>query len=333
MINRFLLFLGPARARTLFLLIAGTGLVSLVLNVLVDEFTWVQPVQTLLALGAIAGTAVIILGKLDPEDRGRALAILLPSLGAIILGLTVLPNLLLPLVGAALGWVVAGFLVFRSRGPMEYQQAVRHLRKNEYGEAVKIMDGLIKKEPETANHYRFRAELQRLWGKLDRARRDYERMTELDPESAVAFNGLAEVYLQSGDYPAAMTAARTAADLAPDEWVALYNLGMIADRLGESQQAVENLEQAAALRVPDARHRLLIQFYLARAYMRLGDQTAAEDAVAAMRRQRGGLDEWQKILASDQATTLRAVLGDDVQAAQGLIDGTVDVTALAETAG
>lgn len=35
-------------------------------------------------------------------------------------------------------------------------------------------------------------------GKLDRARRDYQKMTQIDPTSAVAFNGLAEVNLQAG---------------------------------------------------------------------------------------------------------------------------------------
>ena len=119
---------------------------------------------------------------------------------------------------------------------MEYQQAVKHLRKSEYAEAVKSMDSLIKQEPRDPNHYRFRAELLRLWGKLDRAKKDYQRMTELDPKSAVGYNGLAEVYLQAGDYDDALEAGQRAAELAPDEWVALYNLGMIEDRLGRSQR-------------------------------------------------------------------------------------------------
>ncbi|MEP7291198.1 MAG: tetratricopeptide repeat protein [Chloroflexota bacterium] len=323
----FSLFLGPARLRTLFVVIAATGLVSLMLNAVQGD--WVLPAQSLLLVAALAGAAVIIIGKMDAEDRGRWLALLLPSFGAVVLALTLLPQFTLPLVGGALGWVVAGMFFFRSRGPMEYQAAVKHLRKSEYAEAVKTMDILIKQQPLDPNHYRFRAELLRLWGKLDKAKKDYVRMTELEPESAVAYNGLAEVLLQAGDYDAAREAGLKAAELAPDEWVALYNLGMIEDRLGRSEDVIAHIQAALAQKVPDARHRLLMYLYLARASARLGDTAAAQDAVIEVRKHKTGLEEWQKILESDQAEMLRAALGDDVNAAAELAAGRSDVMALA----
>ena len=324
----FALFLGTARLRTLFILIAGTGLISLILNGV--EADWVTSVQSLLLVVALVGAAIIVVSKMDAEDRGRWLALLLPSIGAVILALTVLPHLALPLFGAALGWLVAGTFFFRTRGPMEYQQAVKHLRRNEYAEAVKTMDILIKQQPRDPNHYRFRAELLRVWGKLDKAKKDYQRMTELDPKSAVAYNGLAEVLLQAGDYEPARAAAQRAAELAPDEWVALYNLGMIEDRLGLSEAVIEHLNAALALKVPDARHRLLMYLYLARAYARLGDTAAAQDAAIEVRKHKNGLEEWQKLLQSEQAETLRATLGDDVAAAAEIAAGRTDVMTLAQ---
>lgn len=66
------------------------------------------------------------------------------------------------------------------------------------------MDELISDEPTVAQHYKFRAEVLRLWGKLDRAIRDYQKMTELAPDLPVGFNGLAEVHLQRGSFPAAV---------------------------------------------------------------------------------------------------------------------------------
>lgn len=329
MIKRFTLFLGPARLQSLFFLLAATGFASLVLNVFVKEYDWVRPAQSALVLAFVIGIIVIVGGRLDSAERGRWIAILLPSLGLFLLGLLFVPQFLLPLTGAAIGWVVAGAFLFRGRLPMEYQRAVKALRKNEYAEAVKIMDGVIKDEPKKAQHYRFRAEVLRVWGKLDRARRDYTTMTELEPDSAVAFNGLAEVNLQYGDYPRALDAAKRAYALAPGEWVALYNLGMIEDRLGQSADVVEHLQQALKLRVPDVRHRLLMYFYLARAYSRLGDQAAAQAQVAALKKQRSGLKEWQSILKNEQAATLRVVIGPDVDAAEALADGSLDLSALA----
>ncbi|MDX2136508.1 MAG: tetratricopeptide repeat protein [Chloroflexota bacterium] len=331
MIQRFLIFLGPARARGLFILIAATGLLSLILNVVRDAGDWVALVQTGLALMALVGAAVIIGGRMDPQERGRWLGVLIPALGAIALGLTVLPQYLGVLVGGAFGWVVVGLFIFRSRAPEGLKQAVKHFRRNQYAEAVKELDQIIKDDPQNPNHYRFRGEVLRVWGKLDRARRDYLKMTELAPESPLAFNGLSEVQLQMGDLRGALASAHNAAALAPGDWVALYNLGMIADRLGESRQAIEHLDKALALKVNDSRHRALIHFYLARAHARLNDMTAAVAALDQLKRHRAGLEEWERIVNSDQASTLRDILGADIEQAGKLASGEIELAALSQT--
>ena len=146
-------------------------------------------------------------------------------------------------------------------------------------------------------------------------------MVQLAPDSPVAFNGLAEVYLQRGEFTPALEAACKANELAPDDWVTFYNLGMIEDRLELSQSVIEHLQKALALKVKDTRHRVLIHFYLARAYSRLKQMDAAQVQVQAMKRLSAGLEEWQTILADKQADTLRAVIGSDVDDAQALLNG------------
>lgn len=329
MIQRFLIFLGPARARALFILIAATGLLSLVLNVIVNEVDWVRPLQTLLAIAAVVGSAILIVGRMDDDERRRWMAILIPAGGALLLGFTLLPQFLPVLIGATVGWIVVGLFIFRSRAPMGMQRAVKHFRKSEFADAVKEIDALIRDEPQNPNHYRFRAEVLRVWGKLDRAKRDYLKMTQLAPNAPDAYNGLAEVLLQAGDFRGAHDAGQKAAALAPNEWVALYNLGMIEDRLGQSDAALQHLDQALALRVKDARHRALIHFFRARAYARLGDEVRAHEALDALKRHRMGLEEWDRIMSSDQAETLRAVLGADIALAQEVANGEIDVMELA----
>jgi tetratricopeptide (TPR) repeat protein len=110
-------------------------------------------------------------------------------------------------------------------------------------------------------------------------------MTRIAPESAVAFNGLAEVYMQSGDFPKALDAARRANQLEPENWVTFYNLGMIEDRLKLPTNTIEHLERALALKAREKRHRALIHFYLARAYARLGDLDGARTQVDMLRKQ------------------------------------------------
>ena len=213
---------------------------------------------------------------------------------------------------------------------MEYRDAVKHLRKLEYAKTIQVMDRVVKMEPREPNHYRFRAEVFRVWGKLNNALRDYQKMTELAPNSPVAYNGLAEVYLQRGEYPEALEAARKANQLSPKDWVTFYNLGMIEDRLGLSSEVIDHLDRALALKVKDSRHRVLIYLYLARAYSRLGQMDAATKQVAAMKHLKAGLDEWQTILDDKQADTLRAVLGDDIADAQDLVNGKLELADLAE---
>lgn len=327
-LTRFQVFLGPARVRALIVLLGATGLLSLMLNA-VEGADWVPVVQNGLVLVFIVGAAVIIGGRMDRPARLRWLAVLAPAFGLVVLGTLFFPDQLLLFMGGAFGWTVAGLFMFQGgSAPQEYKLAIRHMRKGRYAEAVDVIDGLIKQHPDKPEHYRLRAELLRLWGKLGRARRDYDKMIQLDPESAVAYNGLAEVCLQAGDYQKAREAGFKAYELAPDEWVAPYNLGMIEDRLGLSEAVIEHLDQALALKVPDARHRLLIQLYRVRAYSRLKELESAQAALEQLRGEQGGLEDWQVILESDQATTLRDVLQADVDQARQLIDGEIEVDAI-----
>jgi tetratricopeptide (TPR) repeat protein len=330
MFKRIQIFLGPDRLRNLFLLLAFTGLGNLILNAAVNEVDWAQDAQTALVIIWIVGTVWIILSAMDAFTRGRWIGILAPAAGAVILGL-LFPTIRALMLGLAIGWILAGALIFRPRGPEEYRTAIKHLRKGEYKEAVEAMSDLIKQEPKVPGHYRFRAELLRLWGKLDRARRDYKTMTDLAPDLAIAWNGLAEVELQAGNYDKAQTAGIKALELAPDEWVAGYNLGMIEDRLGESQAALDHLQAALDATVPDKRHRLLIHLYQARAYARLGQFEAARQAVDHMRRYQNNLSEWHTLLESDQAETLRQVIAEDIATAEALLDDAIAVEALAES--
>ncbi|MBI1279485.1 MAG: tetratricopeptide repeat protein [Anaerolineaceae bacterium] len=325
MIRRIQIFLGPTFSRILVAWVAITGLASLILNVIVNQYAWVRPVQSLIVIAFLLGLVIIFFIRLSAEERGNWAAIVLPALVAVALGLMLAPQLALLFMGLAVGWIIAMLLITRNRMPVEYRQAVKFLRKSEYAEAVKVMDKVILADSNHPYHYKFRAEIYRLWGKLKQAARDYQKMTELEPDSPVGFNGLAEVYLQNHDYDLAEKAAVTAQKLAPDDWVTYYNLGMIEDRLKQSESVVEHLQKALSLKVPDTRHHLLIDFYLLRAYGRLGRMSEANKTLASLKKQTTGLEEWQTILKDDQAATLRQVIGDDLQTVYELLDGDLKV--------
>ncbi len=321
MLKRLQIFLGPRNYRALLALLAITGLGSLALSLFGEEYVLVTALQTLLLLAFLIGAAWLFLSRLPAEERKRWLGVSLPALLGMWIGSAVAPHLSGLFIGAGIGWVVAGIFIFRGAGPPHVKTAVKAMRKGNYADAIAAMTTQIKEEPQVAEHFRFRAELQRLAGDLAAARKDYRRMIELQPESAVAHNGLAEVELQAGRYQQARTAASKAQELAPEEWVAAYNLGMVEDRLQDNDAVIRHMQRALAQKIPDSRHRLLVNVYLWRAYSRLGDEPAASAALASLRRERAGLEEWTVIMSADEARALRAVLSEDVDLARRLIAG------------
>ena len=322
MLRRFEIFLGPRRYRGFIALLAVTGLISLALNAVAAGGEAVRAMQTLLLLVFIIGAAVLIMGRLPLEERNRWLAVIAPSVLVMVIGSIIAPQVAGLFVGAGLGWIVAGIFIFRNiGGPRSYRTAVKAMRKGDFAAAITAMTAQIGEEPERADHYRFRAELHRLSGDLKAARKDYRRMTQLDAESAVAFNGLAEVELQAGRYEEARDAATRAQELAPDEWVAAYNLGMIEERMGEDSEAFRHLTEALGLKIPDSRHRLLVHLYLWRIHERGNERASARDALEALKREKAGLEEWQVIMSAEEAAALRAVLSEDIEQARSLIAG------------
>lgn len=327
MIQRLRIFLGPRRFRAFLALLGTTGLASLALNAFGQGSQLATAAQSLLLVAFLLGSTIIFLGRLPPEERLRWLAIIVPSVLAIIIGSLILPHLTGLFVGAGLGWIVAGIFIFGDvRGPQNYRAAVKAMRKGDYSSAIASMTAEIREQPKQAEHLRFRAELHRLAGDLKSARADYQRMTALDARSAVAYNGLAEVELQARRFEDAQRAAQKAHDLAPDEWVAAYNLGMIEERLRQDENAQGHLNDALALDIPDSRHRLLAHLYLWRIHQRWADFESARGALAALKGEKAGLEEWQVIMSANEAQALRDVLSDDINEAGRLIrDEAADV--------
>ena len=322
MIKRFRIFLGPRGFRAFIALLAITGLASLALNIIGSRSPLATATQTGLLVVFLLGASYLILSRLPTQERMRWLAIILPSMLGIIIGSLLLPHLTGLFLGAGIGWIVAGIFIFRDmRGPKNYRSAVKAMRRSDYSSAIEFVTAEIQERPTQPEHYRFRAELHRLAGDLNAARRDYQRMSELDEESALGFNGLAEVELQAGQLVSARRAALKAHALAPDEWVAAYNLGMIEERLGEDDAAREHLKTALSLDIPDSRHRLLARLYLWRIHQRKNEYGPAQEALDALKREKTGLEEWQVIMSADEAQALRDVLRDDVDEARRLIAG------------
>jgi predicted Zn-dependent protease len=309
-------WLGTTHTRILLGTFIVTGLASLALNVAGKGEAWALNAQTLLVVAFLVVAGLIVGSRMKRAARLRLAVMLVPALGLSVVATLVPAEWFTMVLGLAFGWLIAVQFFLRDTLNPEYKTAVKHLRKQEFKEAAQAITPLIEREPDDPQHLNFRAEMYRLNGQMNQALADYQKIIEVAPEIGLGYNGLAEVYLQQKKYQQAHEAALTAFKYSPDDWVAPYNLGMIEDRLNESQGAVEHLSHVLNQGLPDSRHRLLTYLWLARAHYRLGDMNAADEALRKMRKEQNGLKEWQTILADPQAATFRTVLADDVELAR-----------------
>lgn len=328
MLRAFAQWLGPRWTAALIGLAVAALAGGVALQAAYPRAGWRPAAQVALVWLALAGLGVALLMRVSPARRGRVLLAFAPGLALVACGI-VAPDLAVFFAGAGIGWMAATQLALRSPTNMTYQTAVRHLHHDEIPEAIAVMDRLIEGQPGDAEHHRFRAELHRLNGALDRARRDYERAVKLAPDAPAGYLGLAELSVQQGKLDQARDYAEQALARDPSGWAAAYNLGLIADRQGDAAEAILYLERALRARIPDARYRLLSDLWLARAYMRRGQLATARQHIAALRKQSGALDAWRIVLASEQAAPLRDLLAADLGLAARLIDGSAPVEALA----
>lgn len=311
------------RGRWVAALLIVTGFASIVVGQAAPDALWTFPVTVMLLVVFVVGSAFILA---DEDGRLRVAAASAPSTGAILLGLTVLPQHFWLLFGLAVGWFVAAMMLFRQQTPREVMRAIRMMRKGNYTDATQEMDTLIKRDKDNPEHYRLRAMIFRLDNKPDRAKRDYEKILALAPEGsagdairAEAYDGLSEVYLQTRRYEQSNEMAQAAHALYPDNWVPLYNLCMIHDRMGKPTETLNYGMQALKLGIPDVRQRLLAHFYLARAYRRQGDLTHANAEIAKMKNLWSGMEGLQKLLSAEQSAPLNEILRADVELARDIM--------------
>jgi len=313
-------WLGPQRARLLSGLILGGLIVVVLLIAAFSGESWLPRVIALVFWLMLAGASLIVNSRLPDRSRPQLWRSAGPALG-LLAWAVILPRQGLFFAGASIGWLVLAQFVLRSRVRMEYQAAIRHLRHNEFDQAIEVMDRLIEAEPADPEHYRFRAELYRLSNRVSQAQHDYEMMIGLIPDSSGGYMGLAEVFAQTGEFEKAHPYAVSALERDVQNWMSAYNLGMIEDRLSHAASAIEHLETALTIGLTQSRYRLLTRLWLARNHYRLGQHEAAQQQLELLRNERAGLEDWHLILSSDQAAPLRGLLEPDVQLAECLLDG------------
>lgn len=127
---------------------------------------------------------------------------------------------------------------------VDVRQSIELLQGNRIAEAIELLQRAVKKNGEDAEAWQYLGVALSRQGKNDDARRAFEQVVRLRPESAAPHNGLASGFLQSGKLKEAEKAAQQALKLNPQSDEARYFLAAVRLKEGNIFDAVEEAEKA-----------------------------------------------------------------------------------------
>ena len=119
--------------------------------------------------------------------------------------------------------------------------ALAHL--NRQAEAMVVFDRILQLDPNNANAYQNKGTIHLERGDLGAAREALTRALQRDPDFARALNGLGVVEVRSGNRRAAIEPWKRAVEVDPRQYDTLFNLGVTLLELGDRAAARPYLEQ------------------------------------------------------------------------------------------
>src|SRR5262249_36186308 len=143
------------------------------------------------------------------------------------------------------------------------------LRGENNDRAVPLLERLTAAEPRDASAHVDLAAAYAVTGNREGAERQFQEALRLDPGSASALMGLANLYLKQGGEGGAVSFLRKVAATAPKAYEPPFLLGSAFNRLGRAAEAVAELETALRLGGDESAE---VHYHLARAYGSVGRQ-------------------------------------------------------------
>ncbi|MBM3187314.1 MAG: hypothetical protein FJZ90_01160 [Chloroflexi bacterium] len=208
-------------------------------------------------------------------------------------------------VGTALCMALAlalGLSLARNGTPVAFRQAQYAHRQGDDHGALALLARLERERPDFYGTYQLYAHIHRKRGDYASAAAACERLIAMRPE---LYFGYAELGLTllAADKPAeARRVLQKAAETAPRLPQAHFNLGMAYVQLGEQASALDALSCALRLGLRDQVAQVIARYHLMNAFVSLGYSRQARTEWRRLRRARGVLARWRS--ETDGATPL-----------------------------
>ena len=150
--------------------------------------------------------------------------------------------------------------------------AEAHYKRGESGAAIKTYEKGLERDPNFAVGWARLGQMYEESGLIDRAEKAYRRGVQADSEQKQAWSGLADSHRLQGDMEEASAAYLRLLELDPDDAIAHNNLGNVYQVLDQAERALPHHLRAVELDATSAD----IYVSLGTAYLMLGDMEKAK---------------------------------------------------------
>ena len=125
-----------------------------------------------------------------------------------------------------------------------FYKAIINRKLKNYQVAIDTHNTLINLLPSNADYYAERGLTFHMLEDKSQAMQDFNRAVELEPENGYRYASRAFVRDFYGDHYGAVNDYNKAIELDPEDAVSLNNLGVIEEKLGRLEQAMENFDRS-----------------------------------------------------------------------------------------
>ena len=188
------------------------------------------------------------------------------------------------------------------RFPASYRSAIKQFQAGQFSDALQSLNQTIQEKPDFWEAYQLRALANSALGYFTNAERDAQKAIQLNPDTAVNYTALGNVYWQQADFDQARRAYLDAYNLAPNVPLNQYNLGITDFKLGHYEDARDILRQTSKSKklqqkiLPE--HCLYLYYFLAKSEEATGNDDNAKSSYKQMEKYRKSLDTLKEQLAN-----------------------------------
>lgn len=131
----------------------------------------------------------------------------------------------------------------RPMSPIE-RQAVDLAAKGELEKAMELLDKAVNGGRDDSDYVRVKGDILLAAGQIDKAEEAYKEASKLNKRNHEAEIGMGKVLIERGDFPAAEKKLKKAARLNPYPVLAYYELGLLYEKMGSLDKALEQYRKA-----------------------------------------------------------------------------------------